>query len=458
MSFGAIAASYFTLAGGGGSSQYANAVLADNPLAFYQFDETSGTTMADSSGNGNDGIYSAGVTVGSYAITTGPGRSAGFSNDIGGTTDYRATVPYGSWMNTNELTVAFTCFLEPMGYFRLLASRYGEPGTDWSWFVYGASGTLRFHWRSSGGTNTNIDTGFTPVRGTKYYVAAYVNASESGIRVYDATGLVGQATGAGGTVNSSSRPLTLMNAATGNYTANGHLDDVVVLGSALSTARLDTLAGIALTPQPKWINRTAGVSARNGTTSHAVSFIPTSAGSLLVAVISTPAASSAVTAGWTKRVAAHGTYTECAVYTRSASAGDATIQLSVSISNVPLHYTVYEFPVGSSWHSSVSVMDDNVYPVLTGLPGSSPVTVFACVSDRRLLADTAGESVAWRYFWRTELSQETLYGGGTDGIFTGIGVIDEVYDTAVDVDAMDSHVETNGSGSPNRVVFAINVA
>jgi RHS repeat-associated protein len=39
------------------SSQYSDAILADKPAVYYRLDETGGTTMYDSSGNGRDGTY-----------------------------------------------------------------------------------------------------------------------------------------------------------------------------------------------------------------------------------------------------------------------------------------------------------------------------------------------------------------------------------------------------------------
>lgn len=44
-------------------SSYAQVVLADNPVAYYRFEETAGTLAADSSGNGNTGEYRNGPTL-----------------------------------------------------------------------------------------------------------------------------------------------------------------------------------------------------------------------------------------------------------------------------------------------------------------------------------------------------------------------------------------------------------
>ncbi len=67
--------------GAAGFSGYANAVLADSPLAYYRLGDAPGsTTMTDSTGNGHGGTYSGGVTLGGpSAIGGAPDTSASFS-------------------------------------------------------------------------------------------------------------------------------------------------------------------------------------------------------------------------------------------------------------------------------------------------------------------------------------------------------------------------------------------
>src|SRR3979490_2221578 len=42
---------------------YQDEVLADNPVAYYRFEETSGTTAFDTTANSNDGTYTNGVLI-----------------------------------------------------------------------------------------------------------------------------------------------------------------------------------------------------------------------------------------------------------------------------------------------------------------------------------------------------------------------------------------------------------
>ncbi len=452
MSFGAVAASYFTSGGGsGGSSQYANEVLVDGPLAFYAFDETSGTTMLDSSGNGRDGSYVNSPTLGQYNILT---DDDGYSVNFEAASNQKATVPYASWMNTSAMTVMTTCIVQPNAL-RIIASRYTDVGNDWSWFLYTNSNKFMLYYRSSGGTNYQIDSGVTVTSGKKYFVAAYVSAAGSGLRVYDENGIVAAATGPGATLNSSSRNLVLADCDPPNdYYMIGYLDGLAYFGTALTTGRIDQLAGYALSNATKWLNRSTGVSARNGTTNHTASFTPANAGSLLVAVVSTPGTSTASTPGWTKRVGAYYD-TELAVFTRIANAGDAGLTLAVSASNVPLHYAVYEFPAGSTWHSSATSTYSGLYPQLSGLPGVSTM-IFGAVSARRILIEPSTPSVNWQYFWKTDMVQETVHDGVTMGVFTGIGFMPAYRQTSVQPTQYNEYIEADVP-SAQRVVFALNI-
>lgn len=62
---------------------YDTLILASSPVAYYRLDETAGLVMADSSGNANDGDYTATVTLGQPLIVNDGGKSALFSGAAG---------------------------------------------------------------------------------------------------------------------------------------------------------------------------------------------------------------------------------------------------------------------------------------------------------------------------------------------------------------------------------------
>ncbi len=65
---------------GSDASPYATAILADSPLAYFHFDESSGTTLHDSSGHGHDAT-TATATLGGAGAFTGSGTSAHFDGN-----------------------------------------------------------------------------------------------------------------------------------------------------------------------------------------------------------------------------------------------------------------------------------------------------------------------------------------------------------------------------------------
>jgi hypothetical protein len=63
---------------------YSDEVLADSPYLYWKFDETSGTTANDSSGNSRNGTYVNGVVLNQTSVVPNEGKSV----DLDGTNDY----------------------------------------------------------------------------------------------------------------------------------------------------------------------------------------------------------------------------------------------------------------------------------------------------------------------------------------------------------------------------------
>ncbi len=84
---------------------YPGAVLADNPVAFWRLDETSGTNMIDTY-NLNNGIYSGAVTQGTAGLIFG-GADASATFNSGTTVNGTATVPYNTSLNPGTFSVEF---------------------------------------------------------------------------------------------------------------------------------------------------------------------------------------------------------------------------------------------------------------------------------------------------------------------------------------------------------------
>ena len=93
-------------------SPYAQVVLADDPVAYYRLDETSGTTARDFSGHGNDGTYIGGVHPGTAgAIANDPDTAASFDGatgyvDCGNNFAFAGSQPLSleAWVRSESMT------------------------------------------------------------------------------------------------------------------------------------------------------------------------------------------------------------------------------------------------------------------------------------------------------------------------------------------------------------------
>lgn len=402
-------------------------MLASSPLLYWRLNEPSGTVAIDSSGNGRDGTYNESPNHGALSLVIEDDASSTyFSSD---SQTQNANIAAAAWMDVSSLTVSCVCFPDPgTSGIQMLVSRYYDASNDRSFFLYLQDREFKFYYRGSGGQEVTLSTGVVADWGQIYYVAAYCGPSGSGIRVYYQGSLVGSATGAGYALNPSSRPLIISGADQANYHFIGCMQEVAYYGSIVSTGVIDAQAALATALQPKWINRTAGVGARNGTNGHTLTFPAASAGSLLVAVVDGCVTNTAVTAGWTKRVAPTD-YTELAVFTRSANAGDSSLQLTHNGTNYPINYVVYEFPSGSSYVTGAGTNIGNT-PSLSGLSGSPTVVIGAISQASPSPGDAA--SMTWGYGWIEDYDVMTPGDGATSGVYLGVGYRGHVTSTTID--------------------------
>lgn len=86
---------------------YASEVIADSPIFYLKLDETSGTTAADSSGNGNDFTYQADVLLdqgpligdGSSSISVSPSSSAAILSSVPAAFTAATAFTLEAWVN-----------------------------------------------------------------------------------------------------------------------------------------------------------------------------------------------------------------------------------------------------------------------------------------------------------------------------------------------------------------------
>lgn len=204
------------------------------------------------------------------------------------------------------------------------------------------------------------------------------------------------------------------------------------------------------TPSPRpWLNIGSGLAARNGTTSHTVSFGFTSTSGSLLLFLAYGAVTHAAT-GWTV-VESPTSSGQLAMLTKT-SAGDSSITLLHNGSNYPVGWTVYELPAGSTITTSDNAGDSaDTFPTIT-LPGTAQVVIAA--RGRVAGGSETGASTTWTSPL-VEDSDVFTAASGTDGLTLAVGHQIGVTATTYTPAAATTYSGTWGAGDRQRVAVAI---
>ena len=259
-----------TLASGAWASPYSDAVIADNPTAYYRLDETLGSgTAVNSHGAGESGSVNGGVSFGFPGAGSGTGTSAKWD----GVDSYIQVLDTNNALDL-ETGTAFTMeyWMKPTGHrsddgnWHVL-SRSDSDGAHSDSFIVnsgsGASGcpghcaeNVRFHTDGWGGGNHRVDSAAnTAVLDQWTHVVGTYNGSNEmalyldGVQVaFEADITVGPGAEAVGDLFIG----TLGTCCAGGADYAGYLDEVAVYnGTALSATQV--AAHYAAVPEPSTI-------------------------------------------------------------------------------------------------------------------------------------------------------------------------------------------------------------
>jgi regulation of enolase protein 1 (concanavalin A-like superfamily) len=205
--------------------------------AYYRFNEGTGTTTADSSGDG----YTA--TISGATWTTGVDGSNGLA--FSGTSQY-VTTPA---MDLDTNTVTLTGWIKSSGSEALSAGLiYERDGSNGNGLTYNNSTTLGYSWGTSASTY-DFNTGLKPTVGTWTFVALVITASGATFYMQPLGGTMS-------TVSQSiSLPVEALSSAFGigedpSYTTrefSGSMDEVRIYNVALSASAVAAIANLAPT-------------------------------------------------------------------------------------------------------------------------------------------------------------------------------------------------------------------
>jgi len=221
---------------------YRQAVLADDPVAYWRLDETSGSTAKDSSGNGLDLIIEQGVVVGETgALACDPDLAMGFANAEAG---HLAAGTDPAFEPKNALSFEFwmlqsgpvTPNEKPLWY----GDAYLLPWGAWGFGRVMDESVFDFHVNLAG-TSAGVHTDALTLQDTWYYVAATYDGTT--LRVYVDGVLDAQASPpeipSGPIVYGDDKGIAVGGCyGAGCSTFNGKIDEVAVYDKVLSAERI----------------------------------------------------------------------------------------------------------------------------------------------------------------------------------------------------------------------------
>jgi hypothetical protein len=139
--------------GEGGVLSYAATVLSDGPIAYWRLDDTTTATAKDISGNGHDGSYQGGVTLGVRGAIANDLDSA---VQFDGSGEMVAAVP-NSFDFTGNVPYTVEVWAKPMstptGMAVVGTNTYAaDAGGYMGWYVAYNNNAYLDNWRNNGGT------------------------------------------------------------------------------------------------------------------------------------------------------------------------------------------------------------------------------------------------------------------------------------------------------------------
>lgn len=214
----------------GGSKSYAQLAAALNPVARYLLAEPSGTTMV--AAVGTNGTYTNGPTFGQAGAVRGAGTSTRFasaSTQHGDVTVSSAALPTGAMTVLAWVRIAATGAV-------LTVIENGDASFSWGLQVL-ASGMVQLFWSDGvGGFNQSQSSSAALTPGLWYLVSASITAGSTPTVAYTVNGVAGGGgTGSGQLASGNNLQI---GQAVGDQYMNGWMNDVMIVASVVSPARM----------------------------------------------------------------------------------------------------------------------------------------------------------------------------------------------------------------------------
>jgi len=201
-------------------------VLADNPIAYWRLGEGSGTTAADASGNGRNGVYTGGVTLGVPGALNGDTDTADRFDGV----DDSVQVPDDSALSLNgSWTIEFWArqiTYPDNGFAGLLYKGDGGSKNGYSLWVDPYGGM--WLWRKNDAISSGVGALTSSFR---YFVLTYDGTNAQ----WYVDGVLTSTTAASWPANTGTAALAIGKS---DVYGNDDIDEMALYNSALSAAQI----------------------------------------------------------------------------------------------------------------------------------------------------------------------------------------------------------------------------
>lgn len=215
---------------------YSSEVLADSPLAYYRLGESSGTTMADSSGNGRNGSYVGGPTLGATGLLTGDADTA---VDFPANAAKHGLIADAAWMDSSQITITALIKADAIPTTYAIVDRDGNPDRVFQFYVLSNGHVRVIVWNQAGSLGIAESSGSIPTGATRHVGFTWDGTT---IRIYINGAADGTASLSGTSLKVANQPIVIGAGYQGSggvgTTFDGVIDEVAIYGTALSAARI----------------------------------------------------------------------------------------------------------------------------------------------------------------------------------------------------------------------------
>jgi len=249
----------------GTSYPYAGTILADGPAAYWRFGEASGPTATDVTGNGLNGTYVGGTTLGQTAGLNGDPDKAVSLNGTG-----YITVASAPALQTNKVTIELWVKKVAATSYGMYVTKNLGPGGGWFELMNAQDGS-HLEFRVTGDPGATLDSVTSLAINAWYDVAVTYDGATATLYI---NGALDNSLATNVTPTQTSDPVLIGRRADGYYN-NAILDELAIYSKALTPAQiLSHWSASGVPPRAP-----TGVTATAGTNQATVSWTAPAAGS-----------------------------------------------------------------------------------------------------------------------------------------------------------------------------------